>query len=89
MQIYRQINVLGNVALTLRAGDSFVKEMVFPAMKAVARAAFPRQAFLIVVIEREEAGDSRGARRGNVIYWFIHLALKGSDEVSFKIYDFT
>lgn len=62
--------------------------MAFPAAKALAQAALPRQPFLIVVIEREGA-EARGEHAGNVIYWFIHLGLKGSDEVSFKIYDFT
>lgn len=69
-------------------GGSFVKEMVFPAVKAVSKAAFPRQSFLIVVIERQGMGTLE-ERAGNVIYWFIHLGLKGSDEVSFKMYDLT
>lgn len=37
--------------------------MAFPAVKALAEAAFPRQPFLIVVIEREGAGGSQGAHR--------------------------
>lgn len=61
--------------------------MMFPAVKAVAKAAFPRQS-LIVVIEREGMRTLE-ERVGNVIYWFIHLGLKGSDEVSFKMYDLT
>lgn len=39
--------------------------------------------------ESSLGGRERREKAGNMIYWFIHLGLKGSDEVSFKIYDFT
>lgn len=54
-------------------------------MASVAETGFAGQPFLT---EREGEGNAR-RETGNVIYWLIRLDLKGTDEISFKIYDFT